>query len=73
MKKSYVIAIGMTVALVLWIASGYFSKDVPAGTQESVQLDRETLMKVRVKTFNIAKVNNVVFVQGQLEPWRSVK
>lgn len=72
MKKSYVIAIGMIVALVLWIASGYFSKDVPAGTQESGQLERETLMKVRVKTFNVTKVNNVVFVQGQLEPWRSV-
>lgn len=72
MKTSYAIAIGMIVALVLWIASGYVIKDSSPEEAEAAQQDRETLMKVRVRTFNIEDVSNVVFVQGQLEPWRSV-
>lgn len=72
MKKSYAIAIGLIIALVLWISSGYVingSSDTPAA---AAQQDREILMKVRVKTFNIETVTRVLFVQGQLEPWRSV-
>ena len=73
MKTSHVIAVGIVIALVLWISSGYVINGSSATPATQAQLDREILMKVRVKTFNIEKVSSVVFVQGQLEPWRSVK
>jgi len=72
MKTSYVIAVGVIIALVLWISSGYVINGSSATPATQAQQDREILMKVRVKTFNIEKVSSVVFVQGQLEPWRSV-
>jgi multidrug efflux system membrane fusion protein len=72
MKKSYAIAIGVIIVLVLWISSGYVINGSSATPATQAQQDREILMKVRVKTFNIETVSSVVFVQGQLEPWRSV-
>ena len=72
MKQSYLIAIGMAVALALWIASGYLVNGGEAKPVTASQLERETLMKARVKFFNMETVTNVVLVQGQLEPWRSV-
>lgn len=72
MNKSQGIAIGMLVALVLWIASGYVTNDNEPTPVTQGQPERETLMKVRVRTFDISEVTSVVFVQGQLEPWRSV-
>ena len=72
MKTSHVIAVGVVIALVLWISSGYVINGSSATPTTQAQLDREISMKVRVKTFNIEQVSSVVFVQGQLEPWRSV-
>ena len=72
MKTSYGIAIGVVIALVLWISSGYVINGSNATPATQAQLDREILMKVRVKNFKKESVSSVVFVQGQLEPWRSV-
>ncbi|HBE92922.1 MAG TPA: efflux RND transporter periplasmic adaptor subunit [Gammaproteobacteria bacterium] len=72
MKTSNNIAIGSVIALVLWIASGYVISGSSATSATAAQQERESLMKVRVKTFTTASVTSLVFVQGQLEPWRSV-
>ena len=72
MKTSNHIAIGSVIALVLWIASGYVISGSSATSATAAQQERESLMKVRVKTFTTASVTSLVFVQGQLEPWRSV-
>ena len=72
MNKSQGIAIGILFALVLWIASGYVSNESEPTPVMRGQPERETLMKVRVRTFDVSEVTSVVFVQGQLEPWRSV-
>lgn len=72
MKNSNRIAIGSVVALILWIASGYIISGSSATSATPAQQVRDTMMKVRVKTFNTGSVTSLVFVQGQLEPWRSV-
>ncbi len=72
MKPSQVIALGIVIALVLWISSGYIINGSSATPATQAQQEREILMKVRVKTFNMESVTSVVFVQGQLEPWRTV-
>jgi multidrug efflux system membrane fusion protein len=70
MKASHLIAGGLVVALVLWIASGYVING--SGATPATTAQQEVLMKVRVRSFDIEDVTSVVFVQGQLEPWRSV-
>ena len=72
MKTSKAIAIGIVIALVVWIGSGYVIKGSSATPATQAQQERETLMKVRVRDFDRESVTSVVFVQGQLEPWRSV-
>lgn len=72
MKSSKTIAVGIVIALTLWIASGYVIKGSSAKPASQAVQERETLMKVRVRDFDRQSVTSVVFVQGQLEPWRSV-
>lgn len=72
MRLSQGIAIGMIVALALWVASGHVFKGGTATQKSEQQQGRENLMKVQVKTFLMDTVTSKVFVQGQLEPWRTV-
>ncbi len=72
MKSSRTIAVGIVIALILWIASGYVINGSSAKPASQAVQERETLMKVRVRDFDRQSVTSVLFVQGQLEPWRSV-
>jgi multidrug efflux system membrane fusion protein len=71
MKLSYGVALAMAAALVLWVGSGYLIRsDATQATSE--QVERQELMKVRVKEYRRGDVTQMVTVQGQLEPWRKV-
>jgi len=72
MKSSYLIALGLLLALVLWIASGHLERSEPATASPAAVAPASAPMKVRVADYRAETITRSVRVQGQLEPWRSV-
>lgn len=75
MNKSILIAIGLMLALVLWMASGYLMNNAqsetaaPAAPSSSVN----QLMRVQTKQLQAQTIQREVVVQGQLEPRRVLR
>lgn len=74
MKSSYIVAIGITVVSVLWLASGQFGssgEETTAGTAEAAAPEQD-LFAVRVAEMTAVPMLREVSVTGQSAPNRTV-
>lgn len=74
MNKSYLIAFGIVVALVLWMAAGYvFDSQADDATAETaVTSDANAAMRVEVKRQDAERITREIVIQGASEPTRTV-
>lgn len=75
-KKSILIAGGLGVALVGWMASGYLARDSHGAEPEQAaapEAGEQRLMKVEVQALQAAPVARNLTNQGQVEPSRTVE
>ncbi|HEY7774450.1 MAG TPA: efflux RND transporter periplasmic adaptor subunit [Marinagarivorans sp.] len=70
MKKSYVIAIVMSVVITLWMLSGLFKPE--QASEPATSTDAKTLMRVQAQIQQAQPVQLSLKVQGQVEPNRAV-
>ncbi|MFW2392607.1 MAG: efflux RND transporter periplasmic adaptor subunit [Methyloceanibacter sp.] len=73
MKKSYIIAAVLTLALTAWVLGGYFLRTVGKEADGTTPVaDAAPTMRVAVRTQEAKPVSQIVVAQGQAEPNRTV-
>lgn len=72
MNKSYLIAAGLTMAIVLWLLSGYFFNGDRAQSVMVVTAKKAEPMQVQIREQEAEPVTREIVVQGQAEPNRIV-
>jgi multidrug efflux system membrane fusion protein len=73
LKKSYIIAAVLTLALTAWVLGGYFLRTVGKEADGTTPVaDAAPTMRVAVRTQEAKPVSQIVVAQGQAEPNRTV-
>lgn len=70
MKQKYLMALGFTGAIILWMLTGVWASIPEAATEEPAT--RSNLMKVSTLDSNAQFVSREIVLQGELEPIRQV-
>lgn len=74
MKKSYLVATVLTLAIAAWMAAGHLtaSSRTDASISSAPAGDKHQLMNVEVRAHNAESVERHIVAQGQVEPNRAV-
>lgn len=72
MRKSYMIAAGLTVAMVAWIGSGALTGNAHVAPADPVGDKPDVLPRVRVETMSPADYAGTVVLRGRTEAYRAV-
>jgi multidrug efflux system membrane fusion protein len=71
-KPSVLLALGMFLAVTVWLISGQFKPDPTQVGNDTQAIQRDTLTKVRVRSLVPHQIRQEILINGRTEPARAV-
>jgi multidrug efflux system membrane fusion protein len=71
-KPSVLLALGVILAVTVWLVSGQFRPDATQAGNDAQAIQRDTLTKVRVRTLPPQQIRQEIIINGRTEPARAV-